>query len=233
MHDVVKWLGSLAAVIGFGVAMGHHPILFVAEADILAKNKGPWRKLAWMLGGFAVGATLLFLLFHIVDPTNFVDQAEGDIKRAAVNRAVDTVASVLFLGAALAFLGWRIAVPQRAPKKPQRVKNTQRDLDYLMLGFGCTFVGSTTLPLMYLTVRAVETISTEPLIQLSVYVLFLLSLFAPFTVLAWAWEHAPRVTAALESAYRRIRNADTRPWVAAFLAAAGAVFVWMAVHGRP
>src|SRR5690606_17669671 len=108
MHGVVGWAGAVTSLIGFALAIGIHPALYGATADMLARGGRVTRPLAWMLGGLVFGVTCMFATLHVVNPTRFLNRVEGQLEHAILKRSIDMGAGVLFLVLAAVFIGWRL-----------------------------------------------------------------------------------------------------------------------------
>ncbi|EYT63944.1 hypothetical protein G6031_10535 [Dietzia sp. CQ4] len=212
MHEVARWIAAVPTLVGFGLALGLSPALYGATADILARNRNVRARLTWLLSGLASGATALGLLLHGVNPANLVDQVRQRGDAVVENHVVDLVVGVVLLVAACAMVVWLRVVPVR-PQRPERAPDQNSPPAALfVLGFSSAIIGLTTLPIMYLTGRLVESVSSDPVLRLCAYLVFVLALVAPFVLLAWVWSRFPVATRKVTDVYERMLGWDTR-WV--------------------
>lgn len=229
MNEIVKLVTALPVLIGFGLALGLNPALYGATADTLARNQNVWGRLAWMIAGLATGATVLVLLLHSFDPRNLETMLRNKVDAAILSRNVDLIAGIVFLVAALAIVVWKRRV-RALPTKPARVpKQNAASLSFFSLGLSCSIIGFTTLPIMYLTGRMVTGVSEDLPLRLLAYGVFLVSLAAPFLLLAWTWTRFPRLASKVTDSYAKAQHWDYRGVTAAFLAVAGLVLIVLAL----
>ncbi|AVZ39445.1 hypothetical protein CT688_08130 [Dietzia sp. JS16-p6b] len=222
MHEVAGWIAAVPTLIGFGLALGLSPALYGATADILARNQNVRARMTWLLTGLASGATALALVLHGVNPANLVDQAHRRGDAVVANRDVDLVVGVLLLALACAMVLWVRVVPE-LPRRPERAPDQSSPPAALfVLGFTSAVIGLTTLPIMYLTGRLVESVSTDPVVRVCAYLVFLVALIGPFVLLAWVWSRFPVATRKVTAAYERMLEWDTR-WVAFAVMTVGGV----------
>lgn len=220
MDDLARWAAALTTLVGLGLTLGLNPALYGATADMLAQNVRVVSRMAWMVGGLATGATILYLLLQSFDPTEFVTAAERRTTEAVLDRRVDLGAGALFLAGAVAVVLWRLRVPVRHSRtKP--VKTRARLWSYYVLGVSCSIVGFTTLPIMYMTGRVADGVSDHPVLRWLAYTVFLVALAAPFVLLATAWLHFPATAARVNGYYTRAIDMDHRWLYAGVLGAAG------------
>lgn len=220
MTDVVRWLAALSTLVGLGLSLGLNPALYAATADVLAQNTRVARRIGWMIGGLAVGATLLYALLQSFDPTALVSAAEERTTDALRDARVDAVAGALFLTAAVGVAGWKLREPIRRPRAATAAPRT-RTWSYFLLGLGCSVVGFTTLPIMYMTGRVTEGVTGDPVLRLAAFAVFLVALAAPFAGLAGAWSLFPSAASRVEGFYGRLARTDHRWLYAGVLAVAG------------
>lgn len=231
MHEVATWGIAIASLIGFGLAMGLNPALYAATADMLARNVNTGARLSWMVGGLAVGATLLLVIFHSFDPTSLVAASKSKIDAVLVNRAVDLLTGIVFLISAGVVWRWKVRVPA-LPAKPEKVpKEHARSFSFFFLGFGAC-IGFTTLPIMYLTGRLITTLNPDLAIRAGAYGIFLVALAAPFFTLAWLWFRVPALTHRVTGFYANAAGWDYRRALGVLLALAGLVFLALAIFAH-
>lgn len=230
MDTAMTWLAAVPTLIGFGLALGLNPALYGATADTLARNQNIKIRLFWLLAGLVAGATVLVLVLHSFNPTNFVTAARGHVDAAVLNRTVDLVAGVILLAGAATMAVWasRVREPPRRKKKREPKQNA-RPFSLFALGFGSAIIGFTTLPIMYLTGRLIVSLSSDPIIWLAAYAVFLAALVAPFVSLAWTWSRFPATTQNLTALYQRLLQWDFRWVAAAVMALGGLVLLGLAV----
>lgn len=213
MHEVAGWIAAVPTLIGFGLALGLSPALYGATADILARNQNVRARMTWLLTGLASGATALALVLHGVNPANLVYHVRQRGDAVVENRDVDLVVGVLLLILACAMVLW-VRVAPTLPRRPERAPDQSSPPAALfVLGFTSAVIGLTTLPIMYLTGRLVESVSTDPVVRVCAYLVFLVALLGPFILLAWLWSRFPVATRKVTAAYERMLGWDTR-WVA-------------------
>lgn len=227
MDELLRWGTSILTLCGFGLATGLNPALDAATGDVLARNVDVSKRLAWMLLGLAVGATTLLLVFRSFDPTTLVTTFRGRLDAVLLNRTIDLVVGIIFLVSAAVVLVWRARVREfpKTSKKPSKPRAS--GAGYFLLGLGAC-VGFTTLPIMYLTGRLIHGITSDELLRLAAYGLFLVALAAPFVALAWVWTKIPSVTARVVGFYSKAAEWDYRRTLAILLAVAGILFLWLA-----
>ncbi|TQK20093.1 hypothetical protein FBY40_2614 [Microbacterium sp. SLBN-154] len=232
MHDIARWAVALSTLIGLGLALGLNPALYGATADMLARNTQVPARMAWMVGGLATGATILFVALQSFNPANLVTAAERDADALALSRTVDLIAGAVFLAAAIGVAVWRLIVPRRA-EGGHPTSGRAHPGSYFWLGLSCSIVGFTTLPIMYTTGRVTAGISDELVPRILAYAVFLLALIAPFVLLAGVWSRLPGAAAFVTRTYDRLIHLDYRWTYAVVLAAAGvACLVFGLVAGR-
>ena len=234
MHEVLAWGAAILSLVGFGLAIGVNPALYGATADMLARDVDAAPRLRWMVGGLAVGATILVLIFHSFDPSRIVAASQGKLDAALVNRAVDVLTGVMFVLSAVAVVWWEMRVPTlptKSAKEPKATKQRSGSFSYFFLGLGAC-IGFTTLPIMYLTGRLISGISTNLLVWLLAYAVFLIALAAPFFTLAWVWSRVPKLTSRITGFYASARLWDYRWVLAILLAAVGVVFFGLAIFAH-
>lgn len=234
MHEVLAWGAAILSLVGFGLAIGVNPALYGATADMLARDVDAAPRLRWMVGGLAVGATILVLIFHSFDPSRIVAASQGKLDAALVNRAIDVLTGVLFVLSAVAVVWWKIRVPTlstKPSKQPKQSKQRSGSFSYFFLGLGAC-IGFTTLPITYLTGRLISGISTNLLVWLLAYAVFLIALAAPFFTLAWVWSRVPTLTSRITEFYASARVWDYRWVLTSLLAAVGLVFFGLAIFAH-
>ncbi|WJL96076.1 hypothetical protein QSU92_02370 [Microbacterium sp. ET2] len=222
MHDIARWTVALSTLIGLGLALGLNPALYGATADMLARNTQVAARMAWMVGGLATGATILFLALQSFNPANLVTAAEREADALALSRTVDLIAGAVFLTAAIGVAVWRLRVPRRAEGGHPTLGRAHAG-SYFWLGLSCSIVGFTTLPIMYTTGRVTAGISDDLVPRVLAYVVFLLALIAPFVLLAGMWSRLPGTAAFVSRTYDRLIHLDFRWTYAVVLAIAGVV----------
>lgn len=231
MHEVLAWGAAILSLVGFGLAIGVNPALYGATADMLARDVEAAPRLRWMVGGLAVGATILVLIFHSFDPSRIVAASQGKLDAALVNRAVDVFTGVMFVLSAVAVVWWKMRIPTlptKAAKESKETKQRSGSFSYFFLGLGAC-IGFTTLPIMYLTGRLISGISTNLLVWLLAYAVFLIALAAPFFTLAWVWSRVPKLTARITDFYASARVWDYRRLLVILLLVVGLVFLGLAI----
>lgn len=229
MQELAKWVVALSTLVGFGLTMGFNPALYGATADMLARNKQVAARMAWMVAGLITGATVLFALFQTFDPTSIVTLVQGDVDRALLNRRVDLVVGSVFLIAAAALAAWVLRVPTRPVRAKRARKPNARSITYFPLGLSCAIIGFTTLPIMYMTGRITASLTTDILLRLVAYTVFLIALVGPFLAIAWLWTRFPRLSGRVTDLYARAMRADFRWPAVVVFAAGGLVFLGLSV----
>ncbi|MCJ1708656.1 hypothetical protein [Microbacterium sp. VKM Ac-2923] len=220
MDDFARWSAALLTMVGLGLSLGLNPALYGATADMLAQNTRVAPRMAWMVAGLAVGATVLYLVLQSFDPTEFVAAAERQTTAAVLDRTVDLVAGAVFLAGAAAMTAWKLRTPvRRAHVTP--VAPRAHAWSYALLGASCSVVGFTTLPIMYMTGRVADGVSDHPLLRWLAYAVFLVALAAPFVLLATAWTRFPATAARVNRVYTRVIDTDHRGVYVVVLGVAG------------
>ncbi|MDX2355445.1 GAP family protein [Dietzia sp. PP-33] len=210
MSEVMSWIAAVPTLVGFALALGLSPTLYGATADILARNQNVRARLTWLLSGLASGATVLVLLLHGFDPATLVAEAHHRGDAMVEDRRVDLIVGVVLLVAAAAMALWVRIVPD-APGGPTRdIDKNAPPASMFVLGFSSAIVGFTTFPIMYLTGRLVASLSTDPLLRLVAYSVFLVALVAPFILLAWLWSRFPVAARKVTAVYERMLGWDFR-----------------------
>lgn len=225
-------LGAVVSLAGFGVTMGMNPALYGATVDMLARTKNPVVRLSWMIGGLAVGATILFFVLQGLNPTHLVNLAEQELDKALLNEITDLVAGALFILGGIGTAIWRIKVPTRKRKPAKTPKEGAGLGGYFVLGLGAAIIGFTTLPIMYLTGRIVTAATTDLLLRAGLYAVFLLALAAPFVLLAFVWSRFPKFAAKFQLWYTKILSSDYRFLLAGVFVLVGLIFVGLALWPR-
>lgn len=213
MQDVLKWIAAVPSLVGFGLALGLNPALYGATADILARGRSVRPSLTMLLSGLVAGATVLVLVLHGANPANLVSGVRERGDAVIENDLIDLIVAVILLLAASAMLLWVRRVPE-PPRKPRRETDVSTPpASLFVLGFSSAIIGFTTLPIMYLTGRLVVSISSDIVLRLVAYAVFLVALVAPFVLLAWIWSRFPTASGKVTELYGRILAWDFR-WVA-------------------
>ncbi|UNK71322.1 hypothetical protein [Microbacterium sp. H1-D42] len=224
----MKWAVVFTSIVGSALAMGLHPMLYGATTAMLAGGGRFAARLACLLGGLAFGATAMFALLHIVNPTTYIDTLRGDLDHAALNRWVDLYSGIALLVIAALVLWWRLASPVLEPKPHKRPNLSAAAYSYFGIGISCAVVGLTTWPLMYLVTRTVTAASEHAAIRGGMFLVFLIALVAPFVVLAWLWTRNPVVAGRISAVYTRALRYDYRGILAVLCAGAGLVLIALA-----
>lgn len=248
MTHVTTWLAAVPTIVGLGLALGMNPVLYGATADTLARGRSVRSGLAALLAGVMTGATVLVLVVHGLNPANLVSRVQHRADAVVEDRAVDLVVGVIVLVAAGAIAVWtRLApapasdptardgavgasgpTPHPAPDSPKYSKATS----LFVLGATSSVVGFTTLPIAYLVGRAVESVSSDPVFRLLVYAVFLVSLIAPFILLAWVWSRFPAATRKVTATYDRMLAWDSRLVAVVIMVIVGLILLALALFGH-
>lgn len=229
MHAVTSWLAAMPTLIGFGLALGLNPALYGATADTLARNQNVRARLTWLLTGLAVGATVLVLVLHGLNPADLMSTVQQRGDAVVENRIVDLVVGTLMLVGAAAMALWVGLVPE-VPRKPARESDeNSAPASLFLLGFSSAIVGFTTLPIMYLTGRLVASLSSDLVLRLVAYAVFLAALVGPFVVLAWLWSRFPAATQKVTDLYGKVLAWDSRRVACVVMAFGGLSLLGFAV----
>lgn len=232
MTDVARWIAALSTLAGLGLTLGLNPALYAATVDALAQNTRVATRVGGMIGGLFVGATALYLALQSFDPTALVAVAEERANDAVRDARVDAIAAAVFLLAALAILGWRVRQPVRAVKATASTPPRSRVWSSFVLGLGCSIIGFTTLPIMYMTGRVTDGVTGDPVLRIAAFAVFLVALALPFAGMAGLWSFFPDAGRRVSAVYARVSHADHRLLAAAVLAAAGVACLVLAVMPR-
>lgn len=229
MHEVGKWVATLATLVGFALTMGTNPALYGATADMLARRLRAYPRLSWMAAGLFLGATVLFAVLQTFNPTSFVNTLRDDVDTALLSRNVDlAVGAVLILLAAV--LGvWKIRVRIRPQKPPKPPATNAGALGYFLIGLSGSVIGFTPLPIMYLTGQLIADLSPHAAPRIIAYLVFLVALGGPYFALAWVWHRFPRASQKISNAYTRALRWDYRSTLAVIFAISGAGFIVFAL----
>ncbi|MFM2719791.1 hypothetical protein [Microbacterium mcarthurae (nom. nud.)] len=220
MTDVARWAAALSTLVGLGLSLGLNPALYAATTTVLAQNTRVASRIGGMIAGLAVGATALYFLLQSFDPTALVSAAEERASEAVRDARVDAVAGAVFLVGAAAVAVWKLRSPIPTPRTAPVTART-RPWSYVALGLGCSVIGFTTLPIMYMTGRVTEGVTADPALRLVAFAVFLVALAAPFAGLAGAWSLFPSTAARVNLVYARLARTDHRWLYAGLLAGAG------------
>lgn len=221
MSDVARWVAALSTLVGLGLSLGLNPALYAATTNVLAQNTRVAPRIGGMIVGLAVGATVLYFLLQTFDPTALVTAAETRATDAVRDTWVDALAGALFLVGAVGVGGWKLREPKRPPRVATIAPRT-RTWSYVALGLGCSVIGFTTLPIMYMTGRVTEGVTADPLLRIAAFVVFLVALAAPFAGLAGVWSFFPSAAARVNGIYARLARTDHR-WLYTGVLAGAAV----------
>ncbi|PTM88746.1 Sap-like sulfolipid-1-addressing protein [Dietzia psychralcaliphila] len=224
MDEVTRWIAAVPTLVGFGLALGFSPVLYGATADILGRNQNVRARLTWLLSGLVTGATVLALVLHGLNPANLLAQVHDRTDAVVENRFVDLTVGVILLLVAAGMALWVQIVPDAPPRKVREPDQNAPPASLFVLGFSAAIVGITTLPIMYLTGRLVESLSTDPFLRLIAYSVFVVALVEPFVLLAWIWSRFPVATTKVTEAYGRMLAWDFR-WVACALMTFGGLLL--------
>lgn len=221
MQGIISWGTALIALIGYAIVFGIHPMLYGTTADLLARGGRVRSRLAWLLVGLVGGATGMFLLLHIVDPTRYLSAIERELKVKALDHMVDLYAGLIVLAAAAAVVIWKLAKPTMTSQEIKLPGAGVEAIGYALVGLSCAVVGFTTWPLMYLVMRTVSGLSDHTLVTAPAFIVFLLALIFPFVFLSWIWSRFPKFTTKVTNLYTRVLALDYRWILAAVLALCG------------
>jgi cytochrome c biogenesis protein CcdA len=221
VSQILAWGGALAMLLGFALSMGSHPATYGATADMLARKTRWLPRVSWMSAGLITGATFLFVLFQFINPESFLHSLEGRVDRTLHSRTIDlTVGSILLLAAA-AVVTWRLVQRELPATATKEVNPRARFAGYFVVGLSSSIVGFTTLPVMYLTVRVVSSVSPHLIPRVVAFAVFLFFLVAPFFALGILWTRIPTLAEKIYITYQRALHWDFRWLLAGFLTAAG------------
>lgn len=229
-HDLIALLSAGITLLGLGFVMGFSPTLYAVVFRLLTHASAPARMIRWMTAGLALGATFLVLLFRVVDPDTLTTLLEDRTKTLLVRRSVDLTAGALLLlaGVAQAVRSRRPAKPKKAPSKDQ-IESPRR---MLLVGLANSVIGVSGLATMYMTGRVIRAASTEILLELLLYAVFLTAVVGPYLVVAWAWSAFPRAADRVTDAAAWIARQDLRGAGAVALVLAGLLFLGLGVWGH-
>ncbi|MBL3698214.1 hypothetical protein [Leucobacter luti] len=232
MHETLSWAAAVLSLIGFALVFGVHPMLYGATADMLARG-GEFRpSLGALLAGLVCGATAMYALLHVVNPTRYLAAAEHDLERAATNHTIDLWTGIAFIVAAIVVVTWRLIHPGFAPAPVKLPQQGTAVLAYFVVGIGCAVVGFTTWPLMYLVMRVVTGLSASFMLRGTAFAVFLAALVIPFVLLAWLWSRFPVAAKKITTVYARVLAADYRWGLAIVLALGGVLLIGFAALPR-
>lgn len=248
MQELLQWLSTLAVLFGLGLSVGANPALYGATLDLLARPVRAAPRLIAMLGGLILGASVLFALFHVFNPTHLVDRVRGGVEAAALNRIVDLAAGVVLTLLALVLILWVLRVrklpekedaPRSYPEaagatgEPTAARQTTEPrtqfLSYFSIGLSGAVIGFTPLPALYLTARMTSELSSDWVLRLTAFAVFLVALAGPFVLLALVWRKFPGVTNGITERYSRVLAWDWRLAAAALCSIMGLVCFALAV----
>lgn len=232
MTQLLSWMTTITALVGFGLSLGLNPALYGATADMLARGLPVRARLGFMISGLWAGATALFLLLQAFNPTSMVSVIKHRAQDDLFNRTVDLAVGIIFLVLAGGVAAWTVRVRTLPSPKPKPVKNDTRPVGYFFIGLSSAVIGFTTLPIMYLVGRMTTSLTPHLVPRLFVYAVFLVALASPFVAIAWAWARFPAYTDRVSNFYSRALQRDYR-WAAVVLCATiGIVFLIFAAVGR-
>ena len=228
----MDWLLAVPPLLGLGLVMGFSPTLYGYTLHELTRGDSP--AVRWMTVGLLAASTLLVIVFQFFDPTNITRLLRHRIDELLLRRGVDVAAGVVFLIAGVAML-----VVDRddrsSPPHPTRTRPVGRTSPWraLLVGFGNTLVGFSGIATMYIVGRVASGVSAHLSLRALAYLVFALTLVAPYLLAAWAWTRYPGAAARLTRGYQRIAGRDFKRPVGVALLVAGAAFAALGLLLRP
>lgn len=224
-ESIASLAGAAGTLVVFGIMMGLHPTVYGATLNLLARGLKTRTYLTCLVGGLVSGVILMLLALLLVNPESYITALSGHINRVMLNRWVDLTAGIVFLVVAAGIIVWKLVQPTLKAKPEETGKSGAAGGVYFGIGFSAPVFNPAMWPVMYLVSRTLTSGSGNILLQVVGIVLFLVTVVAPFLLLAWAWSRFPGSTQKISDGYRRILAFDHRWWVAGVLAVMGAVVI--------
>ena len=228
--DVVRWVLTIPPLLGLGLVMGFSPTLYGYSLHQL--TRGNASAVRWMVAGLFAASTLLVVIFQFFDPTNITHLLRHRIDEFLLARGVDAIAGILLIGAGVATLVVDRDDRTRAPKPHKQVSKAQ-GWGAAAVGFGNTLIGFSGIATMYIVGRVASGVSTHLPIRALAYLVFSTALVGPYLVAPWLWRRHPTLAARVTSGYDWVVSRDLRTPLAIAMLGAAAVFLVLAVVGRP
>lgn len=217
---------AVGSMIGLGLLMGFSPTTYALVVHLLTVARRPGRSVAWICVGLAAIATVMLVIFHVVDPDRLTALFRARASALLIRRGVDLVAGVLALAAGAAQLvDWRVNLPRR-----RRPRASHDGSPSHLIGLGVVAgIGLSEPATMYVTGRVIASVTHDVLVAGLLYLVFLTALVGPYLGAVLAWVRMPHVADAVKTFFERASRLDHRPIAGAVLLGIGVVFVLLAI----
>lgn len=227
--DLLRFLSGIVALLGIGFATGFSPTLVAATLRVLTGAKRPDRAIGFMLVGLVLGSGLLLFLLQFVDPRVLTSRLSAETARILVSRGIDLAAGVIFLAA-----GISLAIRARRPRKPKQPKPPpSRPWPMILLGASSVTLSISSFATVYVAARLVHGLSDAIPLRAVGALAFVLGLVSLYVALATVWGRVPALATRITRMFTRLSAADLRPWEAAVVLLASAIFLALGAFGEP
>lgn len=228
--SAIALVSAAVSLVGLGLVMGFSPSLYAVVLHLLTRTPKAAAMIRWVSVGMMLGSTLLIGVFRFVDPETLTAALKGRVEELLIRHGVDLIAgSLLLIAAGVEFRRYRTR--PFTPHDPSARHDTQRPRKMVLLGFGNTVLGVSGMATMYVTGRVITGASHDFVVDLILYVVFLVGFVGPYLLAAWLWNRFPQAAHTIEALIAELSRKDIRPALVVGLALAGLAFLPLGVWG--
>ncbi|MDO4917253.1 MAG: hypothetical protein Q3974_06500 [Rothia sp. (in: high G+C Gram-positive bacteria)] len=225
---LIKILTVTPALIGLGLMMGFSPSLYSITFLALIKDPKQLHIARWLALGIFAGATLLILLFRIINPQNLITLVHGETHKLILTSSIDACAGILLLIVAIVL--W---MRRNHPHKAHRVAGSQLHRGKAILeGFFNSAVSISSVATMYVVGRTISSVSENLFQWILTYAIFSVVLLAPYLGIEAGWNKYPELRHKVITGLNWLKTAHLSGMYAFILAIAGTVFLFLAVSKK-
>lgn len=219
--------GHLARAVGgllvLGMALAFSPTTFGIEIGAVEDGRRTRARVIVIAAAVALAATLLAVLFVLVSPNTLHALWTGRVRTILTQRWFDAAVGLLLI--MVGSVQWRRARRPRRPRPPGRLERPRVLFGVVLAN---SLLSTTSPATMYLVVRTIGT--TRPVLWLPEYVIFLIGLALPYTVLAVALTRIPPFARRVAAATAALSRRDLRRPLAVVIIVVGlALLVWSSI----
>lgn len=205
MMEIVSFVWSFIAtstgLIGLGLVVGFSPILYAAQASLIAKPKTAKISMFLLMAGVLVGTIGLGILFLFFQPNVLARFVSSTLHIILVSSLFYLVAGVGFIIAGLHF--FRRATQRTKKPKKEAASPTGRWAIF-SLGAGKTMLSASGAASIFIASGIIIQSPFTLLLDLVLAVIFLASVIAPFIAIYAIWRYSPKALDSLISQAQKV-----------------------------